>query len=312
MSYALVVSEVRKGILDERNLDAIGFAQLAGKEVCFLMPDNTGLLGDTPVDSILGLKAGEEVLLNPLSFVALLDAIFASTGKPDFLVFTHSSSGTELASYTAGYFGFPIVTDVSGYDRETGKLSKSYYSDKVFGEFSRVGDAPLVVTVRSGSFREHVKAGAATGNVDVIDAPPETSGRSFIEYVEEEKTDVDITKADFLVSLGRGIGSKDEIPAYEELVGRLRGTLSCSRPVVDKLWLPKARQVGTSGKTVKPKVYLSLGISGAFQHIAGMKDADCIIAVNKDPEAPIFQYAHYGLVGDAQKVRDCLMESLKG
>ena len=91
----------------------------------------------------------------------------------------------------------------------------------------------------------------------------------------------------------------------------LRAVLSGSRPVIDKQWLPKPRQVGTSGKTVKPKVYLAMGISGAFQHIAGMKDSDCIIAVNKDPEAPIFQYAHFGIVADANKLRDKLKEAAK-
>jgi electron transfer flavoprotein alpha subunit len=133
-----------------------------------------------------------------------------------------------------------------------------------------------------------------------------------VEYVEEEKTDIDITKAEFLLSVGRGIGNKDEIPAYEELAALLKAVISGSRPVIDKLWLPKARQVGTSGKTVKPKVYLAMGISGAFQHIAGMKDADCIIAINKDAEAPIFQYAHYGIVADMHKVRDALKGVLKG
>jgi electron transfer flavoprotein alpha subunit len=91
----------------------------------------------------------------------------------------------------------------------------------------------------------------------------------------------------------------------------LRAVLSGSRPVIDKMWLPKPRQVGTSGKTVKPKVYLAMAISGAFQHIAGMKDSDCIIAVNKDPEAPIFQYAHFGIVGDANKLRDKLKDITK-
>ncbi|HPP07125.1 MAG TPA: electron transfer flavoprotein subunit alpha/FixB family protein, partial [Syntrophorhabdaceae bacterium] len=136
--------------------------------------------------------------------------------------------------------------------------------------------------------------------------------RSFVEYVEEEKTGVDITKAEFLLSLGRGIGNKDEIPKFEELAQLLKATISGSRPVIDKQWLPKERQVGTSGKTVKPKVYLAMGISGAFQHIAGMKDSDCIIAVNKDPEAPIFQYAHYGIIGDANKIRDKLKDIIQG
>jgi len=133
-----------------------------------------------------------------------------------------------------------------------------------------------------------------------------------MEYVEEAAGGVDITKAEFLLSVGRGIGNKDEVTRYEELAQSMRAVLSCSRPVVDKLWVAKERQVGTSGKTVKPKVYFAMGISGAFQHIAGMKDSDCIIAVNKDPEAPIFQYAHFGIVSDVNKLRDKLLETVKG
>ena len=132
-----------------------------------------------------------------------------------------------------------------------------------------------------------------------------------MEFVEEEKSGIDITKAEFLLSIGRGTGNNEEVAEYEELAKLLKAVISGSRPVIDKLWLPKTHQVGTSGKTVKPKVYLAMGISGAFQHIAGMKDSDCIIAVNKDPEAPIFQYAHYGIIGDMHKVRDKLKEMLK-
>jgi electron transfer flavoprotein alpha subunit len=153
------------------------------------------------------------------------------------------------------------------------------------------------------------KTTAAT--TETVEGVAPTAQRGFIEYVEEERTDIDITKAEFLLSIGRGVGSQDEIPSYEELAGILTAVLSGSRPVIDKQWLPKPRQVGTSGKTVKPKVYLAMGISGAFQHIAGMKDSDCIIAVNKDLEAPIFQYAHYGIVGDVHKVRDKLKAIVK-
>ena len=160
-------------------------------------------------------------------------------------------------------------------------------------------------STRARSRRRPLRRGAWTACLSA-------RGRDFVEYVEEEKGEIDITKADFLLSVGRGIGSKDEIPAYEDLAGLLKAVISGSRPVIDKQWLPKPRQVGTSGKTVKPKVYLAMAISGAFQHIAGMKDAECIIAVNKNAEAPIFQHAHYGIVADANKLRDRLKEMLKG
>lgn len=312
MSYALIVAEVRRGVFEERNLDSIGICALLGKETAMLLPDGQYPFNEKLVDNIIKVKAGEEVFLNPLNMTAIIEKVFEMRGRPDFIVFTHSSSGAESAAYTAGFFGFPVITDVSGYDKERGIFLKSYYSDKLFGEFKTKEGTASVLTVRSGSFKEFAAEKAATPKEEAVGDVPVSDSRTFVEYVEEEKTDIDITKADFLLSVGRGVGNKDEIPAYEELAGLLKAVISGSRPVIDKMWLPKARQVGTSGKTVKPKVYLAMGISGAFQHIAGMKDADCIIAINKDAEAPIFQYAHYGIVADMHKVRDALKGVLKG
>lgn len=312
MSYALIIAEVRRGVFEERNLDAIGFANLLGKETVLVIPDGAYEVNEKLVNTIVKVTVEEAVFLNPLNMVDIVGKVTASKGKPDAVICTHSSSGTELASYVAGTLNLPIVTDVNGFDKERGVFSKSYYSDKIFGEFKTVGGGPFAITVRSGSFKELSLEKAQAARSEVLDAINVSGSRSFEGYVEEEKGEIDITKADFLVSVGRGIGNKDEIPDYMELADLLRAALSGSRPVIDKLWLPKPRQVGTSGKTVKPKVYLAMGISGAFQHIAGMKDSECIIAVNKDPEAPIFQYAHYGIIGDIHKVRDKLKDIVKG
>jgi electron transfer flavoprotein alpha subunit len=312
MSYALVVSEVRRGIFEERNLDSIGLCALLGKDAILLIPEGDYGMNGQLVNGALKAKVEEAVFLNPLNMVKILEKVMAVRGKPDMIVFTNSSSGTELASYAAGYFNLPIITDVNSCDKEQGIFYKSYYSDKIFGEFKPSGDGTSIITVRSGSFKEFAADKGAAPSVEAVEDVAVSTARTFMEFVEEEKTDVDITKAEFLLSLGRGIGNKDEIPDYEELAGMLKAVISGSRPVIDKLWLPKARQVGTSGKTVKPKVYLAMGISGAFQHIAGMKDSDCIIAVNKDAEAPIFQYAHYGIIADIHKVRDKLKDILKG
>lgn len=311
MSYALVVAEVRRGVFEERNLDSIGICTLLGKDSILLSPEGDYGVSEKLINGLIKAKVEETVFLNPLTMVNILDKVMATRGKPDMIVFTNSASGTELAAYAAGYFNLPIITDVNGYDKEQGVFTKSYYSDKIFGEFRPSGEGTFVITVRSGSFKEFAADKGVASTVETIEDVAAATARAFMEYVEEEKTDVDITKADFLLSVGRGVGNKDEIPDYEELAGLLKAVISGSRPVIDKLWLPKARQVGTSGKTVKPKVYLALGISGAFQHIAGMKDSDCIIAVNKDPEAPIFQYAHYGIIADIHKVRDKLKDILK-
>ena len=311
MSYTLIVAEVRRGIFEERNLDSIGIAALMQKDIVLIVPDGAYEIKETFIDKIMKVKTEESSFLNPLNFINIFEKVKDVYGNPDVIAFTHSSSGTELASYLAGYCNLPLITDVSSFDKESNVFYKSYYSDKIFGEFRQTGEGPCIITVRSGSFKEHaVERGSA--EIVMLEDIAVAEGRTFIEYVEEEKGDVDITKADFLLSLGRGIGNKDEIADYQELAGILKATVSGSRPVIDKMWLPKAQQVGTSGKTVKPKVYLAMGISGAFQHIAGMKDADCIITVNKDPEAPIFQYAHYGIIGDANKVRDKLKDIAKG
>lgn len=312
MSYALIVAEVRNGAFEERNLDAVGLSNLMGKDAFIVMPDAAYAVNDKLFNTVVKIKTDEAVFLNPLNMTGILKASIDLIGKPDVIIFTHSSSGTELASYAAGHFNMPIITDVNWFDKERGVVYKSYYSDKIFGEFKQTADGPLLVTVRSGSFKEHAVEKASTPQYKTIENVDVDERRKFLEYVEEEKSDVDITKEEFLLSIGRGIGNKDEVADYEELAGLLKASLAGSRPVIDKMWLPKARQVGTSGKTVKPKVYFAMGISGAFQHIAGMKDSDCIIAVNKDPEAPIFQYAHYGVVADTNKVRDKLREIIKG
>ncbi len=309
--YVLVVAEVRRGLFEERNLDTIGLGRELGLPVSLLLPENVNGVDELLLDRVLKVSADEGTFLNPLVMVSILVKVFESQGQPDFVLFTHSSSGAECAAYAAGHFSAPLVTDVSGFDQSTGTFFKSYYSDKVFAQFKSTS-SPTFLTVRSGSFRENVTRNQAAPAVESVGDIAPAEGRTFLEYVEEAGGAVDITKAEFLLSVGRGIGSKDEIPRYEELARAMRAVLSCSRPVVDKLWLPKERQVGTSGKTVKPKVYLAMAISGAFQHIAGMKDADCIIAINKDPEAPIFQYAHFGIVADVNKLRDKLIETVKG
>ncbi|OPY72414.1 MAG: Electron transfer flavoprotein subunit alpha [Syntrophorhabdus sp. PtaU1.Bin002] len=311
MSYALVVAEVRRGVFEERNLDSFGLSSLLGKEIVLVVPDGPYSFNERLAGTIVKVKAGEEVFLNPLNLVDIIEQVMNGRGKPDCIVFTHSSSGMESAPYVAGAFGLPVVTDVSALNKDEGAFYKSYYSDKIFGEFKCTGQGPWVLTVRSGSFKDAVAEKADAAKVEYIEGVAASDKRVFLEYVEEEKTEIDITKAEFLLSVGRGVGNKDEIPTYEELAGMLKATLSGSRPVIDKMWLPKPRQVGTSGKTVKPKVYLAMGISGAFQHIAGMKDSDCIIAINKDAGAPIFQYAHFGVIADMHKVRDKLKDMLK-
>ncbi len=156
-----------------------------------------------------------------------------------------------------------------------------------------------VISIRPGAFKAVEAAGSAPAVVDQSGTIGELkASRRYLETIAAEAGDVDITKHAILVSVGRGIEEKDNIPIAQELAESLGGALSCSRPVVDAKWLEKSRQVGSSGKTVKPKVYLACGISGSFQHLAGIKGNPLIIAINKNPKAPIFQAAQVGIVAD--------------
>ena len=198
MSYALVVAEVRRSVFEDRNMDSIGLCSLLEKDTLLLVPDGDYTIKEQLLNSIIKAKVEESLFLNPTIMVDILVKIMETRGKPDLIVFTNSASGTELASYAAGYFNMPIITDVSAYDRERGIFYKSYYSDKIFGEFKPSGEGPLIVTVRSGSFKESICEKGYNPTVEIIEDVAADNSRTFIEFVEEEKSDVDITKAEFL------------------------------------------------------------------------------------------------------------------
>ena len=232
--------------------------------------------------------------------------------KPLLMLMGHTAFGMELGPSLALAVNAPIGTDCIDVmvENERVKAIRQVYGGKLNVEIHLKPSGTSVVTVRPASFAvEHY----ATNGEIVRTASPlteEMAAKRFIEYVEAAVGEIDITQADILVSVGRGIKDQENIPMVQELADSLRAVLSCSRPVVDKKWLPKERQVGTSGKTVKPKVYIALGISGAFQHVAGMKASGTIIAVNKDPKAPIFNVADYGIVGDLFKLVPALKEKV--
>lgn len=168
-----------------------------------------------------------------------------------------------------------------------------------------------ILSVNPGSFP--ADAGKASKVVPIveIDLSQIKINNYFKKYIEPEAGDVDITKENVLVSVGRGIENADNLGLAEDLIGVIGGAISASRPVIDQGWLPLSRQVGKSGMIVKPKLYFALGISGAPEHVEGMKDSDCIVAINKDPAAPIFNVAHYGVCGDLLEIVPALTEKLK-
>lgn len=203
------------------------------------------------------------------------------------------------------------VVDVEGMDGDALKLVRQELGGAVSTHVTCDASAGAVLTIRPGAFAP-AEAGASGSVVDKSgDAGDLSAKRTFLEVVEAEVGDVDITKSDVLVSIGRGIEDGDNIAIAQELADAMGAVVSCSRPIVDAKWLEKSRQVGTSGQTVKPKVYMAMGISGSFQHMGGIKGNPFIVAVNKNPKAPIFQVADVGIVENILEFMPALQEAIE-
>ncbi|MBU1194270.1 MAG: electron transfer flavoprotein subunit alpha/FixB family protein [Proteobacteria bacterium] len=203
------------------------------------------------------------------------------------------------------------IVDIEGIEGSSLKLIRQELGGAVSTHVTTDISAGAVITIRPGAFAP-VEGGSAGGSVTdkSADAGDLSAKRKFLEVVEAEVGDVDITKSDVLVSIGRGIEEEENIAIAQELADAMKAVVSCSRPIVDAKWLEKSRQVGTSGQTVKPKVYMAMGISGSFQHLGGIKGNPFIVAVNKNPKAPIFQVADVGIVENILEFMPALTEAI--
>jgi electron transfer flavoprotein alpha subunit len=233
--------------------------------------------------------------------------------RPFLTLMGHTPWGMDFAPSLSIKTGYPLATDCVDILVEDGrpKAVRQIYVGKIFSKVAFKDSEGYLITVRGGAFPID-KVGEHKGEVIKKEMPPDLPEprRQFVAFEDAAAGAIDITQADLLISIGRGVGEADKVPIMQELADIMGGVLSCSRPVVDKNWLPKYHQVGTSGKSVKPKVYLAFGISGAFQHVAGISGAGCVIAVNKDKKAPIFRVADYGVVEDLFKVAEALKAKL--
>jgi len=231
------------------------------------------------------------------------------------LLVPHDTFGMDLSPGLSIKLDVPFISDLVAAEELAGtqlKAVRQEYSGQVSTHVQADIGAGLVANVRSGVFPADETRSAAGRVVDKSGEIGELAcGRRFLEVVPAEVGDVDITKEDVLVSIGRGIEDQENIEVAETLAEAIGAVVSCSRPIVDAKWLEKSRQVGTSGQTVKPKVYLALGISGSFQHLGGLKGNPFIVAVNKNPKAPIFQVADVGVVADILEFIPALTERVK-
>ncbi len=317
MGDVLVLVEHRQGEIRDITLEML----MKGKK----LSENTGralnaiLLGNDVGDMAEKLRnqANRIVLIEDQKLENFNSEIYQQAlrhvierEKPFLLLMGHTAFGMDLAPSLAVRINAPLATDCIDVLVEDNRIKavRQPYGGKVNVEVCLKPAELSMVTVRPASFP--VEECSMDGEIVRVTSPltEEIASKRFLQYVEAAAGEVDITQAPILVSVGRAIKDPENISMVQELADSLGAALSCSRPVVDKKWLPKDRQVGTSGKTVKPKVYIAIGISGAFQHVAGMKGSGTIIAINRDPKAPIFNVAHYGIVGDLFKI----IPALKG
>ncbi len=316
MSDVLAVAEHRRGDLRDVSLELI----TAGRELA----DGTGgdlhvaviggnvdafadELNREGVDRVLTVAEGEE--FNHGVYTQAVAALYDQV-TPQFLLLPNTVNGLDYAPAVATRLGLPYVPDAVNLDVDGDRLvaTRELYGSKVATTNEVDASDGVAVTIRDAEWPATEAAGdAVIASVDVeID---ESAIRSTVKGFEEVGAgDVDISEADLLVSVGRGIEEEENLELIEDLAEALGATVSASRPIIDNGWLPKNRQVGQSGKVVTPDVYLAIGISGAVQHVAGMKGAGTIIAINTDPNAPIFDLADYGIVGDLFDVVPALIE----
>lgn len=321
MKEILVLAEHRRGELRDVTFEMLGKGrELAGEMGAEL---TTALLGHGVEDfaeelanwahRVLLVEDEELENFNAEAYQGVLASLIAQR-TPTLTLIAHSSFGMDLAPSLAVELGLPLATDCIDLRPQDGKLiaMRQMYGGKVNAEVSFSEADRWMITVRQGAFPLE-EGEPMDGQVVAVPTPltEEVKRKRFLDYVEAAVGEVDITQADVIVAIGRGIKEEGNMPLIEELAEAMGGVVACSRPVVDAGWLPPDRQVGQSGKTVKPKLYVAIGISGAFQHMAGMKGSDTIVAINKDPNAPIFHVADYGIVDDLFDVVPALIKQLK-
>ena len=268
-----------------------------------------GLAGNLAADKVLYMDHPALAEFTSDAYQAALASLIQEQ-SPRAVLFGHSSIGMDIASGLSAKLGLPVVSSCRTFS-DDGKYTSQICGGKIMAEGALPGSTVLVTMVPGGYKAEQGQSAQAPA-VTSVPAPAFEGLRVTLkQYIEPDTSDVDITKEKMLVSVGRGIQNKDNIEIANELAAALGCAVSSSRPVVDQGWMPTTRLVGKSGKHVKPKIYLALGISGAPEHVEGMGDSEVIIAVNTDPNAPIFNIAKYGTTTDMFDLVPVLTEKVK-
>ncbi len=320
----LVVVEQREGKLNRVSFETLTGAQALAAETGWILEAAVAGSGVANIANEIATKKVAKVYdiespklepYTPDGFVAALKQLVERT-RPRLVLMPHTYQVRDFAPKLAAALDRGLISDAVGYKYQSGKLlfTRQMFQGKFAADVSFVGEAPYFATFQNGAFRgDQVQAADApapveTLNIDIADGVVRNKPEA---PFKEAKQAVDLTQAEVIVAVGRGIKEQKNIELAQQLADALGGEIAASRPICDSGWLPMDRQVGSSGQTVAPKLYLALGISGAIQHVVGMKGARSIIAVNKDSEAPIFEIADVAVIGNLFDIVPPLVEEVK-
>jgi electron transfer flavoprotein alpha subunit len=321
----LVITEQREGKWNKVSFETLAAAQqiasqakasvsgvVVGKGVAALAEELAG----SQLDEVLLVEHDLLDQYTPDGFSLALRQVLESS-KPDLVLLPHTYQVRDFAPKLAASLGKGMIGDCIGYRSESGKLIfvRQMFQGRTSADVVFAGEPPWIASFQASAFRADLVAKHASGKAPVksvsVELKPEQIRTKPLELFREAKQAVDLTQAPILVSVGRGIKAPENIPMAEKLAKLLGGEICASRPICDEGWLPMDRQIGSSGQTVAPKLYFAVGISGAIQHVVGMKGSRTIAAINKDQNAPIFEVADYGVVGDLFEVVPALIEELE-
>ena len=321
----LAIAEQRDAKWNKTSFETLAAAQQIAKDTGGTLV--AGVVGNgvaSLADELAGKNVSEVLLIEhallasytPDGYTLALKQAIAQT-SPDLLLLPHTYEVRDFAPKLAASLGKGMIGDCIGYRHENGRLIfvRQMFQGKTAADVSFAGAGPWFATFQAGAFRADLVAAHPSGKAPVRKISVEMKAEQIRtkpgELFREAKQAVDLTQAPIIVAVGRGIKAPENIPLAEKLAKAIGGEIAASRPICDEGWLPMERQIGSSGQTVAPKLYLALGISGAIQHVVGMKGSRTIVAINKDQNAPIFEVADYGIVGDIFEIIPALTDELE-
>jgi electron transfer flavoprotein alpha subunit len=320
----LVFIEHKGGVANKSSIEAIAAAQALGSQLqqavtaVVLGSDVSDLARQIAAYDVSKVICGTNPKLADYTPDAYADGLeqIVKQVDPSFVFLTHTYQVRDFAPKLAARFGKGMISDCIRAQVQDGKIgfTRRIFLGKLDADVVSNGEPPVFATFQTGAYRPDQAAKGSGGSGAPVENVAVEIGEVRMKPeppFQEAKQAVDLTKADVIVAVGRGIKSKDNLALAEKLAEALGGDIAASRPICDAEWLPIDRQIGSSGQTVAPKLYVALGISGAIQHLVGMKNSGTIVAINKDPEAPIFDIADYGIVGDLFEAVPVLTEEIK-